>query len=220
MTVSSRRRARRQRQQRETEAEARAAARHAAELEAGQRGRRYRSKDRRDISWLRREPGEKQRRKHRDKRLHQLLARRDARRAALEAQLVAATEGAPAQVTTLKHAGGFCPFTASGTARLADGRELSWTFRFRYDRAFLEVGTLEPEYHLVDECALAASWDDVTGEDYAGTLTHAQALRVLSALFAALAPPEAGARFQERMANTLDLVLGRGGNPEAPTLVR
>ena len=120
---------------------------------------------------------------------------------------------------TLTWLGGACPFTAEGTAILPDGRELAWDFRFRYDRAFLEVGVPD-DWGIVDDCVLAASWDDVQGEPYAGWLSDEEAVAVLARLFGQLAPPARGSRFGERLANTVALTTGDGGDAEAPTLIR
>lgn len=204
MSTSSRRRARRIRHQRQEAARARQEQR-LLDFRAG--GNSFPFPSRKDRAILFPRAGRKQRAKHWQAR----LAARDRRHAAatqrLGQSLVEATATAPARVTSLAQLGGVCPMTAQGTAVLADGQERAWTFRIRSDRAFLEVGTLDQEFGLVDECDLAASWEQVTGDRYTGSLDYAQTLTVLTRLFSELCPPAEGTRHREQLASTLEHLL-------------
>lgn len=232
MTVASRRRARRIKQTRIDRARASVDARRAARDAAQAAGLTPSPKiwTRKDIDALNSEygptGGTKQRYKHANKRIAQTMARREAKYTRMREALTAATAGFPVRLTDLVMFGSQVPTIGWGTAVDAAGDEWLWTFRYRYDRAFLEIGTADEDddpyrrQPLVDECRYAASRDDVLNDPYCGWLTENQGVALLTELFAEAAPPHTGDRFGERFQNTLDLVLGRGGNPDAPTLIR
>lgn len=158
--------------------------------------------------------GMKQRAKHAGRRHAKRAARNRLRLDELCTLLDAAVAGRGALVRpmSLRFWGSMVPFIVEGTAG-----EYEFTFRFRYDRAFLEVGT--PGEHGIADVVWAASRDDVTGEPYAGHLSDTEALELVAELFHELAPPAAGSLFTERLSNTLDLLDGTG-DPAAPHLMR
>lgn len=73
---------------------------------------------------------------------------------------------------------------------------------------------------MVDESVLAASRCDVTGQPCAGYLQDGAAGRLLGDPFDELMPPQAGARFGERLTNTVTLATGVGGDSDVPPLTR
>jgi len=162
----------------------------------------------------------KQRYKHAARRSVRASLRQARHREAVLALLRAATASCPVEVTSIAFIGSSVPYVGYGKVTTGAGRELVWTFRFRYDRAFLEVGTPADEGDdVIGECELAASRDDVTGQPYAGWLPDDDAVALLAELFARLAPPRRGVRFGERLANTVALVSGVG-DVSAPSLLR
>lgn len=158
--------------------------------------------------------GMKQRIKHAGRRHAVWQVKNRARLDSLCAELAAAvaTHNSPVSPTTLSFWGSSFPFLVEGEAG-----DLVFAFRFRFDRAFLEVGS--PGEHGVAEVVWAASRDDVTGEPYEGGLSDKAALRLVAELFGELCAPAVGTLFHERLSNTVRLLEG-GGDPLAPHLIR
>lgn len=181
--------------------------------------RTFTRKDRQVVSVL--GGGKKQRYKH----LGRKLARRDARNQREWAAMLEVLTGlieaeAPARPVRIAFAGSCVPYAAFGQAVTREGSVHAWHLRYRYDRAFLEVGVPDPDDDChVDEAVLTASRDDVSGDPCRGWLSTDDATRLIAELFNELTPRTPGTRFIERLANTVELARG-GGNPDAPHLIR
>lgn len=176
--------------------------------------RLYKRKDRQVLFPV---PGTKQGYKHREKRFAKSRVINAARLANLLIELIQVTQGSPVVITRLDFLGSSVPFIAGGRAEVA-GVELAWDFRFRFDRAFLEVGTVRENWEgPLESVILSSSQDGVTGEPYEGYLTDREAVILLGKLFTALAAPVKGSSFSERLGNTLDVLSG-AGDVTAPTL--
>lgn len=113
------------------------------------------------------------------------------------------------RIAELHAFGSAMPFQAFGTATTGE----TFTFRFRYDRAFLEVGTEDPESRLVGDCRLAASRTDVTGDPYRGDLTDAEAIALFAELWKDLAASTKGGRFAEILTAEVEALQATLGTP-------
>lgn len=138
--------------------------------------------------------GYKQYAKHQPRKLAKLYAhaykvREDARQQLNT--LLAPTDYNVAQLNTF---GSSMPMIADGV--LSTGEAFTW--RFRFDTAFLEVGTMSPDGVIVAAVA-CASTANVTGEPYQGFLPRPRALQLMASMFADLHSPVKGELFAERL---------------------
>ena len=207
MSAASRRKARRIRNDRQANARARVQNRpshHDPRL--GDFSGPWTRKDREELRWP--GPSRKQSDKHRPKKNARRRREIEARYTRVLSCLQTEVSG-PVTVTSLAFFGSSVPFIAEGAARTPDGQDVSWHLRFRFDRAFLEIGLPDPETGLIGDCLWAASRDDVTGNPYAGFLTEEQGIALLVKMFAEADAPEPGTRFRERLRAAIDLISGR-----------
>jgi len=152
--------------------------------------------------------------KHFSRRHEKVLATQTQRLQHLTGHLAAITRDHKATVTDIDFCGSSTPYIATGTATINNIGRCAWSFRYRYDRASLEVGTeRDDEPGLIGECFVSASIDDVTGNPYAGHLTDEAAILLIGRLFEELDTDGALARFSQRLATSLTNMQTPGNQP-------